>query len=139
MRRVQRYAVDGVLHYAKSLAKEFNVIAVAVCGAAVDSATMVTCLHTKNTTSPKLLRTKDAKDIAQMISWSDYIEHATFDPSVQKLRSEELVAFSRDMHIFMRDHAKLTENEKPLVVSGTLIALRNKAFAMSYDARATAS
>jgi len=34
----------------------------------------------------------------------------------------------------MRDHAKLTESEKPLVVSGTLIALRNRAFSISYDA-----
>lgn len=32
----------------------------------------------------------------------------------------------------MRDHAKLTESEKPLLVSGTLIALRNKAFVASY-------
>ena len=34
----------------------------------------------------------------------------------------------------MRDHAKLTESEKPLLVSGTLIALRNDAFSMSYGA-----
>ena len=33
----------------------------------------------------------------------------------------------------MRDHAKLTESEKPLLVSGTLIALRNAAFAKSYE------
>ena len=33
----------------------------------------------------------------------------------------------------MRDNAKLTESEKPLLVSGTLIALKNKAFSKSYD------
>jgi len=33
----------------------------------------------------------------------------------------------------MRDHAKLTESEKPLLVSGTLIALRNKAFAKVFN------
>ncbi len=43
------------------------------------------------------------------------------------------MAFSRELHDFMRDHAKLTESEKPLVVSGTLIALRSKAFVASYD------
>ncbi len=42
------------------------------------------------------------------------------------------MAVSRDLHDFMREHAKLTESEKPLMVSGTLIALRNKAFAASY-------
>lgn len=44
------------------------------------------------------------------------------------------MAFSRDLHDFMRDHAKLTESEKPLMVSGTLIALRNKPFAKAFDA-----
>ncbi|MBN3962196.1 MAG: N-6 DNA methylase [Nostoc sp. NMS8] len=48
------------------------------------------------------------------------------------MRFEELMDFARDLHDFMRDHAKLTESEKPLIVSGTLIALRNKAFTMSY-------
>ena len=43
------------------------------------------------------------------------------------------MAFSRDLHDFMRDHAKLTESEKPLLVSGTLIALQNTAFAKSFD------
>lgn len=43
------------------------------------------------------------------------------------------MAFAADLHEFMRDHAKLTESEKPLLVSGTLIALRNKAFVASYD------
>lgn len=31
-KRTQRFAVDGVLHYAQTLSKEFNVIAVAVSG-----------------------------------------------------------------------------------------------------------
>jgi type I restriction-modification system DNA methylase subunit len=43
------------------------------------------------------------------------------------------MAFSRELHEFMRDHAKLTESEKPLLVSGTLIALQNIAFAKSFD------
>ncbi len=43
------------------------------------------------------------------------------------------MSFSREFHEFMRDHAKLTESEKPLIVSGTLIALYNKAFAKAFD------
>ena len=42
------------------------------------------------------------------------------------------MSFSRELHDFMRDHAKLTESEKPLMVSGTLIALRNTVFAKTY-------
>lgn len=43
------------------------------------------------------------------------------------------MAFSHELHDFMREHAKLTESEKPLLVSGTLIALQNQAFSKSFD------
>jgi len=53
---------------------------------------------------------------------------------LQKKRHHDLMEFSRELHNFMRDNAKLTESEKQLLVSGTLIALKNEAFAKSYDA-----
>ena len=132
-RRVQRFSVDGVLHYAEKLSKAYNVIAVAVSGESKDSIVISTYLHSKGESQPKLLRTKAGKEIIELLGWNDYVEHGTFDPSVQRNRSENLMAFSRELHDFMRDHAKLTESEKPLMVSGTLITLRNKAFAKSFD------
>jgi type I restriction enzyme M protein len=130
------YAVDGALHYAASLAREFNVIAVAVSGQTKSQLKISTFLHPKGSVAPKELKTKAGAEIAELLSWADYIEHGTFDPTVQKLRLDELMAFSRELHDFMRDHAKLTESEKPLLVSGTLIALQNAAFAKSFDAYA---
>lgn len=132
-KRTQRYAVDGVLHYAQRLSKEFNVIAVAVSGETKSSTTISTYLVAKGASSFKELCTKEQKRVDELIRWQDYIEHATYDPTVQRMRFDELMAFSRDLHDFMRDHAKLTESEKPLMVSGTLIALRNKAFIKSYN------
>lgn len=132
-KRVQRFAVDGALHYSKSLSKEYNVIAVAVSGETKKAAIISTHLWPKGADRPKDLRTKDGNVIDRFIPWSDFIEHATFDHSVQRLRLDELMAFSRELHDFMRDHAKLAENEKPLLVSGTLIALRNQAFSKSFD------
>jgi len=133
-KRTKRFAVDGVLHYAKFLSKKYNVISVAVSGEAVSSALISHYLWPKGSAKPKELLTKDRGKIDNFISWDDYIELATFDPTVQKLRFDELMNFATELHEFMRDHAKLTESEKPLLVSGTLIALRNKAFAASYDA-----
>lgn len=132
-KRIQKYAVDGVLHYAASLSREFNVIAVAISGESTSAATVSTFLHPKGGAAPKPLGAKDGGKIKAIIPWPDYLENGTFDPTVQRLRFDELMAFSRDLHVFMRDHAKLTESEKPLMVSGTLIALRNKAFAKSFD------
>ena len=132
-KRIQRFAVDGVLHYSQKLSKEFNVIALAVSGETKSSAIISSYLITKGANTFKELRTKADKPIDDLIPWDDYIEHATFDPSVQRMRFDELMAFSRELHVFMRDHAKLTESEKPLLVSGTLIALRNKAFVKSFN------
>jgi hypothetical protein len=132
IRRTQRFAVDGALHYAEALAREFNVIAIGVSGESLQSARISTYLWPKGGERQKELVSKDGAALAGIIPWHDYIEHATFDPSVQKLRFDELMSFASELHEFMRDHAKLTESEKPLLVSGTLIALRNKAFAASF-------
>ena len=132
VKRTQRYAVDGVLHYAQRLSKEFNVIAIAVSGETKSSMVISSYLVAKGRNTFKELCTKEQKNVDELIHWEDYIEHATYDPTVQRMRFDELMAFSRDLHDFMRDHAKLTESEKPLMVSGTLIALRNKAFTKSY-------
>ena len=132
-KRTQKYAVDGALHYASFLSKDFNVVSVAVSGTPDTTVEISAYLNTKGNAKPKPLCTKEKKEITSIIPWSDYIQHATFDPSVQRMRFEELMAFSRELHDFMRDHAKLTESEKPLLVSGTLISLRSKAFVASYD------
>jgi type I restriction enzyme M protein len=132
-KRTQRFAIDGVLHYARPLSREFNVIAIGISGETKKSALVSTYLWPKGGSKPKELCAKDGATLNNFIPWKDYVEHATFDPTVQQLRFDELMSFAADLHDFMRDHAKLTESEKPLLVSGTLIALRNKAFVASYD------
>jgi type I restriction enzyme M protein len=119
-KRVQRFAVDGVLHYSKFLSKEYNVIAIGISGESKKSVRIATYLWPKGSIKPKFLTSKDSASINKFVPWEDYIEHATFDPSVQKLRFNELMNFASELHEFMRDHAKLTESEKPLLVSGTL-------------------
>ncbi|MEX6666850.1 class I SAM-dependent DNA methyltransferase [Pseudomonas sp. W2-17] len=134
IKRLKRYAADGVLHYASLLAKEFNVIAVAVSGETSKELKISTYLHTKGATKPKVLLSKASEEaIDDILPWHDYIDHAIFDPAVRQARLDDLMGFARELHAFMRDHAKLTESEKPLLVSGTLIALRNPAFSASYS------
>lgn len=137
-KRTKRFAVDGILHYAKTLSKKYNVICLAISGETKKASSIDTYLWPKGSSKPKELRTKSNTALNNFISWDDYIEHATFDPTVQKLRFDELMAFAAELHEFMRDHAKLTESEKPLLVSGTLIALKNKAFVASYNVQAPA-
>ncbi len=134
IKRANRFAVDGVLHYARFLAKEHNVIAIGVSGETAKSIKLSTYLWTKGVDFPKLLTAKDGASLDKIISWQDYLDAASFDPSVQRAKFDELMSFAHDLHIFMRDHAKLTESEKPLLVSGTLIALQSPAFSLAFGA-----
>lgn len=128
------YAVDGVLHYGRYLSKSYNVITIAVSGDSKAGLRVSNFIIPKGSIKDKPLLNKAGKPVTNIIPLNDYIELGTFDPDVARKRHYDLMEFSRDLHIFMRDHAKLTESEKPLLVSGTLIALRNKAFSKSYDA-----
>lgn len=130
----KEYAVDGALHYAKALSKSFNVIAVAVSGQTKQNLKISNFIYPKGSLKYKALVNMSGERINTIIPFDDYIVHGTYDFDVSRNRHDDLMGFSRDLHNFMRDHAKLTEGEKPLLVSGTLIALKNKAFAKSYDA-----
>lgn len=134
----KKFAVDGALHYARFLSKEFNVIAVAASGSTKATLKVTVFTHPKGAVEPRLLVSKSGTTIKNILPWQDFIETATFDPNFQRLREDELMAFAADLHDFMRDHAKLTESEKPLLVSGTLIALRDPAFSKSFDAHSPA-
>lgn len=133
VKRAKRFAVDGVLHYARLLSREFNIIAIAVSGEKKAAARTSVYLYSKGGKAAVQLTSKHSgQPISQILPWDDFIDHAVFDPAVRQARLDDLMAFARDLHVFMRDHAKLTESEKPLLVSGTLIALQNRAFAASY-------
>lgn len=126
------FAVDGAILYAKALSKSFNVIAVAASGQSKSGMKISNFLWPKGATDYKTLTNQHGVGIESIIPFEDYIKHGSFDPIVARNRHEDLMAFSRELHEFMRDHAKLTESEKPLLVSGTLIALKNTPFAKSY-------
>lgn len=126
--RAARYAADGALHYAKSLSKEFNVIAVAMSGETKKDALITTYLWAKGDKHPDLLlNRKNQQPLATILPWGDFIRCATHNPAVNQAREADLMQFARDLHDTMREY-KLTEQEKPLLVSGTLLALKNPTF-----------
>jgi type I restriction enzyme M protein len=62
----------------------------------------------------------------------EYQRLLNFDPAVRRRTQDELMQFSQELHHYLRDYAKLSENEKPLAVSGCLLALRDEAFKASW-------
>lgn len=130
--RPKDFAADGVLHYARFVAKEFHVVAIASSGENQSDWLVSSYLWPKGEESFRELTAPSGASLRSIVPWSAYQSAFRFDPEVKRRRLEELLEISRTMHDFMRDHAKLTESEKPLLVSGTLIALMNKAFRASY-------
>jgi len=125
------FAVDGVLHYARALSGDYTVIAVAVSGHSKINR-WSSFLLPKGESEPKPLVAPTGAVIDEVVPFADMIRAASFDPAVHAKREKDLIQFSNEMHIFMRDEAELEEKEKPLAVAGSLIALSNDVFAQTY-------
>ena len=126
------YAVDGVLHYARYLSPNYTTIAIGVSGNKKSNRWSF-MLVPKGEVEPRELSSPTGAPIKQMVRLSDLIAAASFDPAVQTRRTKDLIQFSMEMHEFMRDEAEMSEQEKPLAVAGTLIALGNNIFRETYD------
>ncbi|MFA5403480.1 MAG: N-6 DNA methylase [Ignavibacteria bacterium] len=126
------YAVDGVLHYASFLSKDYNVIAYAVSGETTSELEISSYFWVKESQTYSKLITDKNKDVEDFYDFEKLISYATFDHKLITKRFEDLISFSKDLHNYIRDYAKLSETEKPLLVSGVLIALLNQGFAKSY-------
>lgn len=126
------FAVDGVLHYARHLSLAYTVISVAVSGTP-QSNEWSFFVTPKGSSQEQALVSPTGASITTMIGLGDLVAAASFDPRVQRQREHDLIAFSMEMHEFMRDEAELEEKEKPLAVAGTLIALNDQIFAKTFD------
>ncbi|MFZ1019995.1 MAG: N-6 DNA methylase [Minisyncoccia bacterium] len=128
------YAVDGALLYGSYLSKEFNVIAIGVSGENEIEAKISTFLYPKKSSAYVNLLDENNQKIQKILNWDRYVERAKFDPALAKTRHTDLMKFSRELHDYMRDYAKITEAQKPLLVSGILIAFMDKGFEKAYTA-----
>jgi type I restriction enzyme M protein len=127
------FAVDGVLHYAKHLAKHYTVVAVAISGATASSMKVSTFLVPAGTEEGKELTNEAGARVANILPFDDYYRLASFDPDVTRKRHSDLLAFSKELHELIWTKAKISEEDKPLLVSGTLIALMNASFLNTFN------
>ena len=133
LNRPKEYAVDGVLHYAKHLSKEFTVLAIAVSGVTEDSMVVSNFLVPCKSKNHRTLENEDGIEVDRIIPFEDYYRLSAFDPEVERKRHQDLISFAKDLHEFIWTAAKIAEEDKPLLVSGTLIALMNQPFLKSFE------
>jgi len=84
------------------------------------------------TDQAKVLVNESGVPITKIIPYDDYYRLASFDPDVAKKRHSDLLAFSKELHELIWTKAKISEEDKPLLVSGTLIALMNNSFLKTF-------
>jgi type I restriction enzyme M protein len=120
------FAVDGVLYYWAKLSREYNVIAIAMSWQTEKELKISNFLFLKWEQNYKDL------ELHQIMTIKEYENIIAKDPNQEKKSHSELLKFSRELHNNIRDYAKLDESQKPLFVSGILIALKNWLFKVWY-------
>lgn len=119
------FAVDGVLLYSSYLSKEFDVIAIAVSGETEKETKVSNFLQLKN---------KKVKGVGanKILDFNSYFDIYRNDPEKERLSVRELIKYSKVLNNKLRDDFELEEGQRPLLVSGILIALEDEAFTTSY-------
>lgn len=127
-------AVDGVLHYAKALSASYDVIAVAASGETDAALVQSFFLWRKGADEADPLMNARQEYLADLPSAADLagLIDSRLNPAVEKKR---LMKVARDLHEFMRNYGALRSEVKPLIVAGTLIALRSPSFRSNYERR----
>lgn len=124
-RQYKDYAVDGVLLYASFLAKEYDVIAVAVSG------------NNRNKRISHFLQLKGDQAAHKIfnndrfLNLEDYLNGYQTDERKFNQDFQELLKYSKTLNDKLHS-LKVKESERSLLISGTLIALTDSAFSASY-------
>lgn len=112
-------AEDGIVHYMNCLKKAFNVIGIAA--APNGGSWKISTFRAKEGGRIEKL------DVKTILSPSEYLNliDAAF---ATKETPAEIQEFSTKLYNFLRDEMKLPEVEKPLLVSGVMVALEDDTF-----------
>ena len=121
----EKYAVDGAIHYASHLSKSYDVIAIGISGEEEKNIRISSHLYLKNGVQKNL-------NIKEIISFEDFYEIYITDENklVQDLQS--LKEFSKKLNEELYDK-KIPADKRSFIISGSLIALKNKVFKDSYS------
>jgi len=126
LNKYKDYAVDGVLLYSSFLSKEYDVLAIAVSGQEKDKLKISHFLQLKNTKEAYSIFKDD-----KLLDLEDYENGYKTDERKFNQDFQELLKYSKTLNDKLHT-LKVKESERSLLISGTLIALTDKAFCNSY-------
>lgn len=126
------FAVDGALLYASFLAKEFDVLAIAISGEELGKHRISHFLQLKG---EKIAHKMFSNDILAIDEYYDGILKSNYKYNQDY---SKLIEYTKTLNETL--HAKkIKESQRALLISGILIALKNPAFKIGYKKNSTVS
>jgi type I restriction-modification system DNA methylase subunit len=123
----QKFAVDGVLYYAKFLKLEYNVIAIAVSGVKKEDCKVSTFYWQKG-----LDDYTELKKLNIILEPLNYLKFIKGEKISRAYSIEDIRRMAIDMSNKLRV-AKVTAAHKPIFIAGILIALQDESFCAEYE------
>lgn len=132
--RPNDFAVDGVLHYANFLCRNFNVLSIAISGQSSAELKISNFITRKGKFNKHdVLTDQYGAEVKDVLAFENYFSLFIYDPVIHSQKERDVLDFSKSLHNFIRDYAHLGDAEKPLIVSGILLALKDNVFFRTYD------
>ena len=127
---IKEYAVNGALFYAKHIIKNSTykkAIAIGVSGN--EKRHRISPIYVDETEYYREL-----KDVESFISFNDlnieeyYIREVLKESTDKEKETAEILKDAAELHEYLRNYGNIKDEEKPLIVSGILLALREAEF-----------
>lgn len=122
---ISNYAVNGALHYASYLSREFDVIALAVSGVSSDSMLISHFLYLRKEREPETIFDD------RLLTVEDYLHGYYGNPNKVKQDYNALLEYAKELNEKLH-LVKVKEDKRSTLISSILIALNNAAFKNSY-------
>jgi len=122
------YAVDGALHYSSFLAKEYNVISLAVSGNSPSTFKVSSFFQNRD-------GKKTVEENRSLLDIFSYITRFKGSLQAKNIESSEITKTAIDLNKELNDYS-IVEYERCTLVSAILLALQNEAFKNSYKEQA---
>lgn len=119
------YAVDGVKLYSSFLSKEFDIISIAISGNNKNNLKISHFLQLKGTTKYESIFAN------QLLNFENYLNSYLKDNRKFNQDFFELLNYSKNLNDKLHT-LKIPEAQRSLLISGSLIALKNKSFYAGY-------
>lgn len=124
------FAVDGVLHYAKALSKDYEVLAIAVSGETQKELLVSHFLWKKGEKKYQELQDK------KLLTVNDYLRLFANEQFAENLRSVDIIAKAIELNEEYNNFS-IPELTRNTIVSGILLSLLNKPFRDSFSSQPT--